>query len=451
MKRGKKFLVMILVLVILAGGLFAVQYLTQEEEQVEENKMFTVLEVQADTVDSLEWTFSGATVKLVRSGENWTYEEDPAFPLNQAYPVSMLKALANVQAFRKLEEVEELSAYGFDEPTLRIVLEGDSDVEILVGNASGTNSGYYMTMGDGEVYMIYGDMPGSFQVDLLTLVKREPVPEMTSISQIRLNTSEENAVIDYRENSGWAYSDSYVWFLSDGENHIALDTERINALVTDLQGLTLIRAVDYYADETDLLTFGFDENMVSIGFDYLDAESKHNSFELQIGKTVESMTYIKYGHSDVVYQVTSSSVSSLQSAKIKDLRPDELLLLDWTTVNGLDVTIGEESYSFQLETDSEGTTVFTMDGEEIDLSLMKNILTGIMATNYAYDVEPSGDASVIFTFHRNTETFSQLEIAFYPCDDTSSIFAMDGENRLLVTNSDVEYLIKSIYRVFETE
>lgn len=451
MKRGKKFLVLVLVLGILAGGLLAVQFLTQEEEQVVENKTFTILEVQADTVGALEWTFSGSTIKLVRSGDTWYYEEDPDFPLNQAYPASMLKALANVQAFRKLEEVEELSAYGFDEPTLRIAVEGEADVEILVGNASGTNSGYYMTMGDGEVYMIYGDMPGTFQADLLTLVKRESVPEMASISQLRLNTAEENAVVDYQENSGWSYSDSYVWFLRDGENHVALDTERTNALVSAVQSLTMIRCVDYYADETDLETYGFTENSVSIGFDYQDAEGNQKTFELQTGNVVDSLCYVKYGHSDVIYQVTSSSVKSVQEAQTKQLRPDELLMLDWTTVNGLDVTIGEEFYSFQLETDSEGATVFTMDGEVTDLQLMKNILTGIMATNYAYDVEPSGDASVIFTFHRNTETFPQLEVAFYPCDDTSSIFAMDGENRLLVTNSDVEYLIKSIYRVFETE
>ena len=122
--------------------------------------------------------------------------------------------------------------------------------------------------------------------------------------------------------------------------------------------------------------------------------------------------------------------------------------MDWDTVDSIDVTVDGATYtvvkSVQEVTDDDGSTseetVWTLDGEEVALTSLLSSLNSLDSAGAAPTSEPQRSAQLSFLFHRNTETFPEVELIFYEYDSTTCLVSLDGEIRLTASREDVDGL-----------
>ena len=70
-------------------------------------------------------------------------------------------------------------------------------------------------------------------------------------------------------------------------------------------------------------------------------------------------------------------------------------------------------------------------------------LNAMASTGSAVGLTPERSAQISFTFHRNTETFPQVELVFYQYDSSNCLVSLDGEVVLLATREDVEAIVEA--------
>ena len=84
MKRGKKMLLLLLALVLCAGGYYGMQVASEQSATVaEETGSFALDEHSADQLSGLAWTTGEETFAFTLADGAWTVDGNPAFPLNQ--------------------------------------------------------------------------------------------------------------------------------------------------------------------------------------------------------------------------------------------------------------------------------------------------------------------------------------------------------------------------------
>lgn len=81
-----------------------------------------VLEIDSDAVQTLSWTYEGETLSFHRDGD-WLYDGDETFPVDGEKVGELLETFQSFAAAFVIEEVEDPSQYGLDDPvcTLRWV------------------------------------------------------------------------------------------------------------------------------------------------------------------------------------------------------------------------------------------------------------------------------------------------------------------------------------------
>ena len=107
MKAKQRTLVVLLILVILAGGALALLTCSnQKAEQAASEAEEGSIQLSSFAVDDLtriQYTYQGETVSLLYDGDTWTLEDDPEYHLDQNKCDTMATALADLRAKRQLE------------------------------------------------------------------------------------------------------------------------------------------------------------------------------------------------------------------------------------------------------------------------------------------------------------------------------------------------------------
>lgn len=472
MSRGKKLMGLLLVLVVLAGAAFAAKRLNPENQETEEETEtgVSVFTLDADSVTALSWTYGEESLTFEQSDGGWVYGEDSGFPLDSTYIETMLAALSDVTASKTIEDPEDLAQYGLEEPACTVSVTAGETTQLVIGDETELGGSRYLSLGDGNVYLVDTALLDSFSYGLYDLLEQEDIPSMTEVRSLSVDTGSQALEIQYLEDSGLAYSDEYVWFLEQEEGYLTLDTELTEALIANVTGLTWDECVNYQADEDDLAAYGLggDGTTVTVGYMeqtqvetgetdeddspvYETVESEE-SFVLELGSLDSEGCYARMGGSGMVYRIDASVAESLLYTTYIDLLPDEVLLMDWDTVTGMNITLDGETYSVTKEeqevTDEEGdtsiTSVYLLDGAEIELSGVLDSLTALASTGTAYAAAPEDEAELRLVFYRNTETFSQVELAFYPYNSSSYLVTLDGASTVFTAREDVLSIVEAL-------
>ena len=95
--------------VLMIAGYLAVTALTKEPEQKEE------VIFSAGSIEEIGLTYKGEEMRFKKSGGQWVYADDEAYPLNTAYLRDMSDALLSVVSAGRIES-ENLTEYGLDKP-----------------------------------------------------------------------------------------------------------------------------------------------------------------------------------------------------------------------------------------------------------------------------------------------------------------------------------------------
>ena len=213
-----------------------------------------------------------------------------------------------------------------------------------------------------------------------------------------------------------------------------------------MTGFDWTECVDYHAEESELKDYGLDEPDASVTVSYTDEDGESGEFAYELGKSGEEY-YAKLKDSSIIYSVEQEVYDAAVNASYEELKPDEAILLDWDTVESIEIEMDGSTYSIGVQSNGEDEYTYTFDDSEVEFGDALDELE-----NVSIDPEEEAElndnkAELSLTFRRNTEEYSTVELDFYQHNGTYCIAVLDGEVTGCVAREDVVSLKEAVNTV----
>lgn len=177
MKRKKiQLICMLLLLVILLGAYLGMRQYSKKQSEQEElaEQEKTILSIPTSDITAFSYQLEGETLSFTKQEESWIYDKDSSKPMSTTNIESMLSSVSSVTYDNKLDNVEDLSAFGFDSPSNVITITTkEKTYTITIGQYNDTLSAYYITVDSipDNVYLISGGVGTAFYKKLDSLIE----------------------------------------------------------------------------------------------------------------------------------------------------------------------------------------------------------------------------------------------------------------------------------------
>lgn len=474
MKRSKRIYILLGVLVVACAVTFGVSRYEAQKELIQ-NSDEVILEIPADSVQSLSWEYEDQTLSFHKDG-TWLYDEDEAFPVDEEKVNELLEQFTAFGASFIIQEVEDYSQYGLDDPvcTIQLTTDDETSYEIQLGDYSTMDSERYVSIGDGNVYLVSNDPLDYFDIELSDMIDNDDIPAMDQVTRLQFSGSEDLQVT-YEEDGTGTYRDDDVYFTQrDGEN-LPLDTSQVDSYLQTIRYLGLTDYVTYNATEEDLQTYGLDNPDLTIQIDYTDEEDDGTqttgTFVLSIsrdptekaaaeaedsstdtaaessGDTTETEeeeinAYARVGESKILYQLSSDDYTTLMEASYDSFRHKEVLPADFANVAQIDISLDGQEYT--ITTSGEGDErVYYYGDAELDISTLQSALEDLEADSFT-DEQPAQQEEISLTVQLDLENDPVVQIDLYRYDGSFCLAVVDGEPVSLVERSLVVDLVEAV-------
>lgn len=470
MKRSKKIIGLVAVLAVACIATFA---LTQYEEKQEEikNSDAIILELPADTVEALSWEYTEDGLGFHKGESGWLYDDDDAFPVSED---KINDILSNFEAFGVsfiIENVEDYSQYGLDDPECTIHLRtAEQSYDIKLGAFSKMDEQRYVDIGDGNVYLVSNDPMDFLQSSLSGMIEHDDTPGFENVADITFSGSE-NYTIVKSEDSPNTYNTEDVYFAQINGAELPLDTDDVTNYLNTVTSLDLLTYVTYNATEEELASYGLDdpELTVTVNYTYTDEDDSEgsdtcvfhisqNPEELEAYEAAEEAEeeelpdvtkYVRIGDSQIVYELDDLDYITLSGASYDDLRHREVIWADFDTVTQIDVALEGENHSLTStldEEDEDAERVWYYGEEELDVGKLQTALENLSADSFT-DEAPSEKEEISLTVYLDNENFPQVKIQLYRYDGSLCLAVVDGEPISLVDRSAVMELVEAVQAI----
>lgn len=461
MSRSKKLYILLGILAVACVATFAVMRMEERKEQIKETGEI-VLELPSESVQSLSWDYSETSLAFHKDGA-WLWDEDENFPVSEEKINELLEQFQAFGAAFVIEDVEDFGQYGLDDPACTIKLSTEErDYEIKLGNYSKMDSQRYVSIGDGNVYLVKHDPLEEFNATIRNLIAHDEVPEFDQVTGISFSGTE-NYSITYEEESADTYREEDVYFAQQNGKSLPLDTDRVRDYLDYIEYLNLTDYVTYNATEENLSAYGLDDPELSVSVSYTseeDGQEKSDTFVLHVSRDPEEKksseeqegdeeeeitAYARVGDSKIVYQISSAGYKHLTAASYDDLRHLEVLPAAFENIRQVDISLEESSYTLTSEQDGK-EQVWSYQGEELEIDSFRNALNALTADEFTAG-KPSGKEEISLTVSLDREAAGEVHIKLYRYDGEHCLAAVDGESVCLVKRADVVELIEAVHAI----
>lgn len=466
MKRSRRLVILLGLLLAACAATFGViRY--EEHKEVIRNSDAIVLEIDSDAVQTLSWEYGAETLAFHKE-DTWLYDGDAAFPVDEEKIQERLELFRAFGVSFIIEDVEDYGQYGLDKPICTICLStADETWEILLGNYSSMDSQRYVSVGDGNVYLVQNDPLDYFDAGLSDMIDHDETPDFDKVTGIRFAGTESYS-ITYEEDSGNTYCEEDVYFAERAGSLLPLDTSRVDAYLQKISGLSLTDYVTYNATAEELETCGLDTPELTVTVDYTYEDEARNeitqTFALQISRDPEEQkaaeeasdqeegtaeeeitAYARVGDSRIVYRITANEYKALMDASYAALRHLEVLSADFSDVTQLDISLEGAAYSITAEGSGDGRT-YSYLGEELEIGDLQSALESLKAESFT-DERPTQKKEIGLTVHLDNENYPEVRIELYRYDGTNCLAVVDGTPVSLVARADVVDLIEAVNEI----
>lgn len=466
MKRSKKLMALVAVLAVVC---LATLVLTQYEEKQEAIKTTdaVILSVEAETVESLSWEQADGGLAFTKTEGIWHYDDDAAFPVSEDAVNDILSLFESFGAAFIIENAEDLSMYGLDDPACTISLcAGETQHEINLGDFSTMDAQRYVDIGDGNVYLVSSD-PMDALPALSGMIRHDDTPIFETVESIVFSGAESYR-ITLDESGKGSYSDEDIYFAKIGGVAQPLDTDAVTEYLNTVMSLELLSYATYNATEEELAACGLDAPhlTVTVNYHYTDdnEEAVSDSCTLYIGRDAEELAayekavadgdeelpsvtgYVRVGDSPIVYRLTETEYEVLAAAAYDDLRHKDVFWGDFSTVTQMDVTLEGKTHTLTAEAEKEDERHWYLNGEEIVIADVQTALQSLSADRFT-QVSPDGKEEIGLTLYLDNEHFPQVEITLYRYDGTLCLAVVDGESVSLVERGEVMDLVEAVQAI----
>ncbi|MCR5784267.1 MAG: DUF4340 domain-containing protein [Eubacterium sp.] len=171
--KQMKIMLVILVLVIIcvAGVMFYNK--TQSDKEAASEAEKTLCEIDSADITAFSYMLDGSEYSFALEDEAWVYEGDSSLSISTDAVEEMLSAVSAVAYTEVVEDAEDLSSYGLDEPTNVITITtADETYVFTIGDKNAITYDYYMLYNDDDtIYTVSSDLTDAFSASLDDLLE----------------------------------------------------------------------------------------------------------------------------------------------------------------------------------------------------------------------------------------------------------------------------------------
>ncbi|MCD8018630.1 MAG: DUF4340 domain-containing protein [Clostridiales bacterium] len=424
MKRRRNLIIMAVVLVALCGVILIEQTVTRHVDSINTIDE-VILTVDQDALTNVTWTYDGDTLTFEKTDDVWYDSDDADFPVDQDALADFLEWFEEVHATFIIDDVEDYSQYGLDDPDCTITMTTeDGETVVSVGDYSTMDEQRYIEIGDGKVYLVEDDVLESVSTERDDFMQQDEIASVVTLDEMTVS-GEKTLDAVYDTDGNYSYTDSYNYYNIEDGNYQTLDDSFVESYLDSLASADLTDYVTYTATDDDLAEYGLDDPAYTITIsgtaeveteddsdesddsdedesddDYSDddyyyddtdtadetsteeesteeAETEDVEFVIYIGTVTEEADdddeedtvtgYLRVGDSSIIYQLSDEDFDALAACGYDDLRPTDVFSLDWDAVTSLSFTIDGETYDVSTMTWKEYKKTLT-DEEKEELS-----------------------------------------------------------------------------------
>lgn len=457
MKRSKKLQVLLGVLLVMCVITFGVLKYEEHKEEIK-NSDEVILELASEDVTALSWEYESNSLAFHKD-DTWIYDNDEEFPVDEEAVEELLSQFEEFGVSFTIENVEDYAQYGLDDPECTINIETeDKTYEILLGDYSTMDSERYVSIGDGNVYLVQNDPLDYFDAVLSDMIDHDETPSFDNVKEIQF-AGNENYSISYTEENTTTYSEDDVYFTEEDGTQLPLDKSNVNSYLSTISSLNPTDYVTYKATEDDLKTYGLDDPELDVTVNYTveDEETEETSdetFVLHVSRDPddakkdisdedeEITAYVRVGESKIIYKITSDQYKDLMAVSYDDLRHEEIIWADFEEVTQIDVSLEDTDYSITSK-GKTGKRTYYYNEEELELDDFESALTSLKADSFT-DESPTEKEEISLTVHLDNENDEEVSIDLYRYDGTFCLAVVDGESVALVEREQVVDLIEAV-------
>jgi hypothetical protein len=469
MSRSKKIYVLLGVFAIISLITVIVSRTEQKKEEIQ-NSDETILAIAADDVTTLSWEVDDSSYAFHKDG-SWLYDEDEAFPVSESKIASLLSMFEDFGVSFIIENVEDFGQYGLDDPVGTInIATADQEITLTLGDFSTMDSERYVSIGDGNVYLVSTDPYDSFNVELSSLIDNDEIPNITAATEIVYSGAESGDVV-YDENLD-SDCTSDVYYLEQDSAKLPLDTDNVSSYLSKLYYMSLSDYATYNASADDLVSYGLSDPELTLVISYKDDDEVEQSVQLTLGRTDEQKSaadseseeeteatydtdtdtssvggYLRVGQSQIVYELSSTNYENLLSISYDSLRHKDVFVADFSSVEKMVITLDGGEYTILASGDADNRT-YTYEGSEIDITDIKSALTALSADSFTTEAA-SGEEEISLTLYvtKDDDSESIITITLYREDGSECVAEVNGEPVSLVARSSAMDLVEAVYAV----
>jgi hypothetical protein len=290
------------------------QYMNHSKEQAKEKEEGEkVYLTDLSDVSNLSYDIDGQELSFMKKDGKWGYEGDDLFPVKQEEMDSLASTVSKLEALRKLEGGDSLSAYGLDKPIRKISAAAEDGTKsvILLGNATGDGDYYASVEGQDTPYLISSTLYNETSTGLNDLMALEEFPAVsgTDIKSITVTMDGSSKhfvkkkLEDEDGNIEW-YRDS-----ADSPDNKISDNSGLNVLADSLSSLKVKNCSNYKVQENELAGYGLDQPAAVITYTY-DKNGSEETFTLSVGalNSDSSCYYTRTEGSSNINEIEKASI-----------------------------------------------------------------------------------------------------------------------------------------------
>lgn len=461
MSRSKKIYVLLGVLAVICLITFGVSRYEEKKEQIK-NSDEVVLELETEDVTALSWEYDEQTLAFHKD-ENWLYDEDENFPVNEEKISELLEPFQEFGVSFIIEDVEDYGQYGLEDPicTIKISTE-EKDYEILLGDYSTMDEERYVSIGDGNVYLVKNDPMEFFEIELKDMIQNDKVPEYDEVTELQFKGSQ-NYKAEKKEENKVTYSDDDTYFVEEDGEELALDTANVESYLQSLDELNLSDYVSYDASEEELASYGLDDPELTVTMKYTysdeeDEEEQEDTFVLSISRdskqrkeeadekeedSEEEITaYARVGESPIIYKIAGESYKTLMAASYDELRHQKIFWGDFSDIQKIEISLEDQEYTLTTKKKGDDVTWYYED-EELEIDDFKQALNSLSTTDFT-DEKPSDKEEISLTIYLDNENQPEVQIELFRYDGNNCLAVVDGEPTALVERNAVVDLVEAV-------
>ena len=469
MGKGKKLVILLLVVLVLAGGYIAATYFFKDEDEADDAQdTVEINAVAQDEIVGIQYNYGDEVITLTKKGDKWCLDDDPDFPVEQAFPDKIAADAAALTARRLVSnDANDFTEYGLDDPTAAYVFtktDGEQ-VTYLIGNFNSYGGTYYLNVaGTTEIYLIEGEFLDDFDAGKAKLAD---VPEIETASTdqvtgLRMTLDDQTTLLQYYENGlDTAYTGTLQWFV---DKDTPADTVQVHDLIGKAVSYSSNGCAAYKADEEQLQSFGLDAPILTLALQYTVTEevetgkkdadglpvkkevSTDKALTLSVGGTADDGSlYAKLDSSDTVYLLLPEYLDTLRAFDLASLRSADVCKLSSDEVTAMDVTVGGKTHNLLIERGKDDAITYRFDGAQITAVQFNEFFSSIQSVVSEGFAREETDASetMRIVYHTNRTGHETMTLTIAPYDRNLYVARLQDGDGVLIAKSDFEAMQKA--------